>query len=88
VRDEEGEAMRIHKVVNRVYEGTTYYRWVLSVPPRDVRELGWVDGQELEATVRGSVLSISPSLRRQTARRGRSTDALEEGVQGKSVARR
>jgi hypothetical protein len=47
-----------------------------------------VDGQELEATVRGSVLSISPSLRRQTARRGRSTDALEEGVQGKSVARR
>lgn len=80
--------MRIHKVVNRVYEGTTYYRWVLSVPPRDVRELGWVDGQELEATVRGSVLSIAPSLHRQPARRGRPVGALEEGVQGKSVARR
>ncbi|MCI4369796.1 MAG: hypothetical protein L3J81_00535 [Thermoplasmata archaeon] len=80
--------MRIHKVVNRVYEGTTYYRWVLSVAPRDVRELGWVDGQDLEATVRGSVLSISPAFHRQPARHGRPASALEEGVQSKSVARR
>ena len=54
--------MRIHKVVNRVYEGTTYYRWVVSVSPKSVRELGWVDGQELETTVRGSVLSIAPKV--------------------------
>jgi hypothetical protein len=86
--DEEGDPMRIHKVVNRVYEGTTYYRWVVSVPPRDVRELGWVDGQELETTVRGSILSIAPSLRRQPPRRGRPIDALEEGIQRKSVSRR
>jgi hypothetical protein len=88
MRHEEGEAMRIHKVVNRVYEGTTYYRWVLSVPPRDVRELGWVDGQELEATVRGSTLTIAPALHRQPARRGRPTGALEDGIQGKSLVRR
>jgi hypothetical protein len=82
------EAVRIHKVVNRVYEGKVYYRWVLSVPPKDVRELGWVDGQELETTVRGSSLSVAPSLGVRSGRRGRSSASLEEGIQRKSIPRR
>ena len=80
--------MRIHKVVNRVYEGTTYYRWVLSVPPKKVRELGWVDGQELEVTVRGPSLTITPSLRVRTARPSWQSGSLEEGIQRKSGRRR
>jgi hypothetical protein len=80
--------MRLHKVVNRVYEGTVYYRWIVSVPPKQVRELGWVDGQELETTVRGSTLWISPAFRPPPGSRVRRTDALEEGVQRKSIARR
>jgi hypothetical protein len=55
--------VRLHKVVNRVHQGTTYYRWVLSVPPRSVRDLGWVDGQELSVLVRGSILWIQPAVR-------------------------
>lgn len=55
--------MRLNKVINRVHQGTTYYRWVLSVPPRSVRELGWVDGQELSVTVRGSMMWIQPAVR-------------------------
>ncbi len=77
--------MRIHKVVNRVHEGTVYYRWVLSVPPKNVRELGWVDGQQLETTVRGSTLWVSPSLHPRPGRRGRRAHSLEEGVQRKSI---
>ncbi|HXQ94867.1 MAG TPA: hypothetical protein VN864_06870 [Thermoplasmata archaeon] len=80
--------MRIHKVVNREYQGTVYYRWLVSVPPKVVRELGWVDGQELETTVRGSVLSIAPALHQRTGRPGWQSGSLEEGVQRKSVGRR
>jgi antitoxin component of MazEF toxin-antitoxin module len=80
--------MRLHKVVNRVYEGTTYYRWVLSVPPKSVRELGWVDGQELQASVRSSALVVEPTRRAISGSRGWVPGALAEEVQRKSVARR
>ena len=78
--------MRIHKVVNRIYEGTTYYRWLISVRPKDVRELGWVDGQPLEATVRGSTLWISPASPTRVPTRERAAGAMQERIQRKSVA--
>lgn len=80
--------MRIHKVINRVHEGTVYYRWVLSIPPKNVRELGWVDGQQLETTVRGSMLWVAPSLHPRPGRRGGKTEALEDEIQRKSILRR
>ncbi len=80
--------MRLRKVVNRVYEGTVYYRWVLSVPPRRVRELGWVDGQELETIPHGSSLWIRPATHARRSLPGRRTSTLEETVQSRSVARR
>lgn len=80
--------MRLHKVVNRIYEGTTYYRWVVSVPPKRVRELGWANGQELEAVVRGSGLWIQPSTRPIPARRERGTTMLEEEVRRRTMGRR
>jgi hypothetical protein len=81
--------MRLHKVINRVLEGTVYYRWVLSISPKNVRELGWVDGQELEAVVSGSRLWIQPSVRvrARLGRRQRPAGAMEEGVHRKSLAR-
>ncbi|HKV90799.1 MAG TPA: hypothetical protein VJQ43_06360 [Thermoplasmata archaeon] len=80
--------MRIHKVINRVHEGTTYYRWVLSVPPKNVRDLGWVDGQELETIVRGTSLWVQPSVRRTPRRRaGRAAD-LEDEFDRRTVTRR
>lgn len=80
--------MRLHKVVNRVYAGTTYYRWVISIPPKRVRELGWTDGQELDAAVRGGALWVQPSMRPLPGRRERTPDALEEEVRRKTMARR
>jgi hypothetical protein len=79
--------MRLHKVINRVLEGTVYYRWVLSIPPKSIRELGWVDGQELEAVVSGSRLWVQPSVRARLGRRPRPAGAMEEGVHRKSLAR-
>ena len=80
--------MRIRKVVNRVYEGTTYYRWLISVPPKNVRELGWVDGQELTTTVRGATLSIEPAVRSRPRGKSRPKGALEEEIERKSLIRR
>ena len=80
--------MRLHKVVNRIYEGTTYYRWVVSIPPKRVRELGWAAGQELEAVVRGSSLWIQPALRTAPGRRDRGSVTLEQEVRRKTLGRR
>lgn len=80
--------MRLHKVVNRVYEGTTYYRWILSVPPKRIRELGWTDGQELDALVRGSSLWIQPALRTPPRRLDRPADSLEVEVRRRTLGRR
>ena len=80
--------MRLHKVVNRVYAGTTYYRWIVSIPPRRVRELGWTDGQELEAVVRGGTLWVQPSLRQLPGRRDRPVESLTEEVRRRTLGHR
>jgi len=72
--------MRLHKVINRVFEGTVYYRWVLSIPPKDVKDLGWVDGQELETAVNGTTLSIQPSARPRPVGRHASSKSLDEAI--------
>lgn len=79
--------MRLHKVVNRVHEGTVYYRWVLSIPPKDVEDLGWVDGQELATVVEGSKLSIQKSSRSGAGRRPPAPEALEEAIRRRSFTR-
>lgn len=80
--------MRVHKVINRVYEGTVYYRWVLSIPPKQVRDVGWVDGQEVEALVRGSSLWVQPVARPPTRRGASSKRKLEDAVERLRVTRR
>ena len=53
--------MKLHKVVNRVYRGKTYYRWILMVPPATVKELGWREGEEMRMEARGRVLKVVPA---------------------------
>lgn len=76
--------MRARKVINRVYRGTTYYRWILSVSPKDIAKLGWVDGQPLRAVVRGSTLWIEPSVG-PAPRRGPASSNLEDTIQRRSL---
>jgi hypothetical protein len=72
--------MRLHKVVNRVHKGTAYYRWMVFVPPSTIRELGWADGQEINATVRGSSLWLHPAGAIRPAPSKEQVKALEEQV--------
>lgn len=80
--------MKVHKVVNRIYEGTAYYRWTVSIPPKRIRELGWTDGQELDVVVRGSSLWIQPTVRSGPSRSDRPAEALELEVRRKTLGRR
>ena len=79
--------MRLHKVVNRIVRGTVYYRWVLNVPPKEIRALGWVDGQQLEAFSRGGTLTLQPARYPVARRAQRATGALREEALTKSPPR-
>lgn len=79
--------MRLRKVVNRVHRGRVYYRFLVSVPPKDVRLLGWVDGQPLETVVRGETLWISPMVRSRPRGRQRQAEILEEHMRERSFTR-
>jgi hypothetical protein len=78
--------MRARKVVNRVYQGRIYYRWLLSVSPKEIQQLGWVDGQSLKSYVRGSTLTIEPGVAVGPARRGLRSSDLEGSVRRRSLA--
>jgi hypothetical protein len=77
--------MRARKVVNRVFRGTTYYRWIVSVPPKEIQQLGWVDGQPLQCYVRGSTLVIEPSSGAGRSRKGVRPSDLEGTIRRRSM---
>jgi hypothetical protein len=77
--------VRARKVVNRVYQGRTYYRWLVSISPKEIQQLGWVDGQPLKAYVRGSTLTIEPGLPSPSARRGIRSADLEGSVRRRTL---
>lgn len=72
-------------MVNRVYRGRTYYRWLLSVSPKEILQLGWVDGQSLRSYVRGSTLTIEPGVPVSRGRRGGNASNLEGAVRRRSI---
>jgi bacteriorhodopsin len=40
--------MRVRRVQNRVVDGKRYDRWLVTIPPPLIEELGWTDTTELE----------------------------------------
>jgi hypothetical protein len=77
--------MRARKVVNRIYQGRTYYRWLLSISPKDIQRLGWVDGQSLKTYVRGATLTIEPGVTSRPARKSVRSSDLEGSVRRRSL---
>ena len=80
--------MRARKVVNRVFRGTTYYRWIVSVSPKDIERLGWVDGQPLQSFVRGSSLVLEPAVGAGPARRATVASGLEGTIRRRTLGPR
>ena len=43
--------MRLQKVKAREYKGKPIYKWIIVIPPKDIKELGWTERMELKGTV-------------------------------------
>lgn len=42
--------MKLQKVKAREYKGKLIYKYMIVIPPKDIEELGWKEGIELEGT--------------------------------------
>ena len=57
--------MRLQKQVSRKIASKEYGKYVVVIPPDEIDELGWQEGEELEPEVKGKKLVISPKAHRQ-----------------------
>jgi bifunctional DNA-binding transcriptional regulator/antitoxin component of YhaV-PrlF toxin-antitoxin module len=55
--------MRLQKQVSRKIEDKEYPKYVVVIPPESVDKLGWNEGDELEAVIRGNSLTIRKSVK-------------------------
>jgi len=53
--------MKLQKQLSRKVGNTEYAKWVIVISPETIKELGWKEGQELEAEVKDNKLSIKKS---------------------------
>lgn len=55
--------MQLQKRLSRAYKGKEYPKWIITIPPKLVKLLGWKEGQELEAENKGSELILKKKVR-------------------------
>jgi len=55
--------VKLQKQLSRHFGGREYAKWVVVLPPKLVKQLGWREGMELSAVIDGKGLRIGPSAR-------------------------
>jgi bifunctional DNA-binding transcriptional regulator/antitoxin component of YhaV-PrlF toxin-antitoxin module len=50
--------MKLQKQLSRKYGGKEYPKWVITVPPKQIDELGWSEGEFLDSEISGRELII------------------------------
>lgn len=53
--------MRLQKQLSRKASGKRYDKWIITVPPKNVKQLGWEAGTPLTSKVNGIELLITKS---------------------------
>lgn len=43
--------MKLQKQKAREYKDKPIYKWIIAIPPKDIKKLGWKEGHELKGTV-------------------------------------
>lgn len=51
--------MRLMKLYNKTYKGKKYYRWRITILPKQIEQLNWKQSQELQAIIKNGKLIIS-----------------------------
>lgn len=52
--------MKLQKQLSRKAKGKSYPKYVMTIPPKDIEELGWQKGMELEVCIKENKLIIQP----------------------------
>ncbi len=52
--------MKLQKQLSQKIKGKEYPKYVLVIPPKQIEELGWKEGMELEPKINGEKLIIVP----------------------------
>lgn len=52
--------MKLQKQLSRKAKGKSYPKYVMTIPPKDIEELGWRKGMELEVCIGDNKLIIQP----------------------------
>lgn len=52
--------MKLQEQLSREIKGKKYPKYVMTVPPKYIEELGWIKGIELEIKVDGKKLIVRP----------------------------
>lgn len=50
--------VKLQRIVSRKVGKETYYKWQLTIPPKDIERLGWQAGQEVVPEVKGKELRL------------------------------
>jgi bifunctional DNA-binding transcriptional regulator/antitoxin component of YhaV-PrlF toxin-antitoxin module len=51
--------MQLQKRLSRAYKGKEYPKWIVTIPPKLIKLLGWKEGQELEADAESGKLILN-----------------------------
>jgi antitoxin component of MazEF toxin-antitoxin module len=51
--------MKLQKQLSRKMRDKEYSKWVITIPPKRIEDLGWTEGEELDLTVRGEKLILA-----------------------------
>lgn len=52
--------MKLQKQLSRKVKDKKYPKWVVTIPPNKIKEVGWKEGMELEASVRDRKIVVEP----------------------------
>ncbi|MFH0954817.1 MAG: AbrB/MazE/SpoVT family DNA-binding domain-containing protein [Candidatus Micrarchaeota archaeon] len=53
--------MKLQKQLSRKIGSTEYSKWVVTIPPTTIKEIGWKDGQELTVKVKDGKIILENS---------------------------
>lgn len=54
--------MKLQKQLSRKVEGKEYPKWVVTIPPEKIKEVGWKEGTELDVDVKENKITLKPKI--------------------------
>lgn len=58
--------MKLQKRFNRKVADKEYSKWIVTLPPEEIEQLGWKEGMELEVSTKDDKMILKPKSKRIT----------------------